>query len=85
MLSFESTFKVLLIARLFAAVFSNIQDCDEVFNYWEPSHYLQYGIGFQTWEYAPQYAIRSWAYLLPHTLWKTMVEFVFPEKVFNLI
>ncbi|TPX60331.1 hypothetical protein PhCBS80983_g01858 [Powellomyces hirtus] len=37
-------------------------DCDEVFNYWEPTHYLQYGRGMQTWEYSPDYAIRSWTY-----------------------
>lgn len=31
-------------------------------------HYLQYGTGLQTWEYSPLYAIRSWAYILLHTL-----------------
>lgn len=31
-----TAFKVLLSARLCAAVWSNISDCDEVFNYWEP-------------------------------------------------
>jgi alpha-1,2-mannosyltransferase len=40
-----------------------ISDCDETFNYWEPLHYLQYGYGMQTWEYSPDYAIRSYAYL----------------------
>lgn len=43
-----------------------ISDCDEVFNYWEASHYLQYGYGMQTWEYVPQYAIRSWSYASMH-------------------
>ena len=42
-----------------------ITDCDEVFNYWEPLHFIQYGNGMQTWEYAPQYALRTYAYLLP--------------------
>ena len=32
------------------------------------THYLIYGSGFQTWEYSPKYAIRSYAYLLPHSL-----------------
>ena len=27
-----------------------------------------FGKGFQTWEYSPVYAIRSYAYLLLHTL-----------------
>lgn len=39
--------RLLLIARLLAAVLSNISDCDEVFNYWEPAHYLLKGSGWQ--------------------------------------
>ena len=31
-------------------------------------HYLLYGSGFQTWEYSPVYAIRSYAYLLLHAI-----------------
>ena len=37
-----------------------------VFNYWEALHYLDRGYGFRTWEYAPEFAIRSWAYLMLH-------------------
>nr|XP_019829737.1 PREDICTED: alpha-1,2-mannosyltransferase ALG9 [Bos indicus] len=62
----STAFKCLLSARLCAALLSNISDCDETFNYWEPTHYLIYGKGFQTWEYSPAYAIRSYAYLLLH-------------------
>ncbi|XP_045153677.1 alpha-1,2-mannosyltransferase ALG9 [Echinops telfairi] len=62
----STAFKCLLSARLCAALLSNISDCDETFNYWEPTHYLIYGTGFQTWEYSPVYAIRSYAYLLLH-------------------
>jgi len=40
-------------------------DCDEVYNYWEPLHYWLYGNGFQTWEYAHEYALRTYAYLMP--------------------
>lgn len=43
-----------------------IQDCDEVFNYWEPLNYLFRNFGKQTWEYSPEYSIRSWSYLLPY-------------------
>jgi hypothetical protein len=37
-----------------------------VFNFWEPLHFFQKGHGFQTWEVTPQFAIRSWAYILFH-------------------
>lgn len=37
-----------------------------VYNFWEPLHYLDHGVGFQTWETSPAYAIRSWAYILLH-------------------
>jgi len=56
----------LLSVRLCAAIWSHITDCDETFNYWEPLHYLLYGRGLQTWEYSPQFALRSYTYLLLH-------------------
>jgi alpha-1,2-mannosyltransferase len=67
-LSALGIFGVFALANLVAAAFSPIQDCDEVFNYWEPSHYLNHGYGLQTWEYSPDYAIRSWAYTAVHSL-----------------
>ncbi|GAB6028988.1 mannosyltransferase [Chamberlinius hualienensis] len=63
-----TAFRALLVARICAAIWSNISDCDEVFNYWEPTHFLIYKSGFQTWEYSPVYAIRSYAYILIHAL-----------------
>ncbi|XP_076435591.1 alpha-1,2-mannosyltransferase ALG9-like [Babylonia areolata] len=71
-----TAFKLLTSARLCAALWNIITDCDEVFNYWEPAHYLLYGYGFQTWEYSPVYAIRSYAYILLHAL---------PLKVFQTV
>ena len=56
------------IVNLIAAFFAPILDCDEVFNYWEPTHYLNHGYGLQTWEYSPEYAIRSWLYILVHAI-----------------
>jgi len=53
---------------MLASLFTVITDCDETFNYWEPTHYLHYGYGLQTWEYSPKYSIRSWAYVGLHTL-----------------
>uniref|UniRef100_A0A8C5MQ83 Mannosyltransferase n=1 Tax=Leptobrachium leishanense TaxID=445787 RepID=A0A8C5MQ83_9ANUR len=64
----STAFKCLISARFCAALLSNISDCDETFNYWEPTHYLVYGKGFQTWEYSPAYAVRSYAYLWLHAL-----------------
>jgi alpha-1,2-mannosyltransferase len=63
-----SAFSVFLAARVVAAIYSPIQDCDEVYNYWEPTHYLNHGHGMQTWEYSPAYAIRSWSYIGIHAL-----------------
>lgn len=57
-----------LAANLVAAIFAPIQDCDETFNYWEPTHYLSHGYGLQTWEYSPDYAIRSWLYIALHAI-----------------
>ncbi|OAJ41239.1 hypothetical protein BDEG_24871 [Batrachochytrium dendrobatidis JEL423] len=54
--SFSDAIKAIAFVRMLAGIYSNIQDCDEVFNYWEPTHYLQYGTALQTWEYAPQIA-----------------------------
>ncbi|KAK2932335.1 GPI mannosyltransferase [Fusarium oxysporum f. sp. vasinfectum] len=55
-------------AALVSAWFAPIQDCDETFNYWEPTHYLSHGYGLQTWEYSPDYAIRSWLYIVFHAI-----------------
>ncbi|XP_052385135.1 alpha-1,2-mannosyltransferase ALG9 isoform X7 [Oncorhynchus keta] len=64
----STAFKCLLSARFCAALLSNISDCDETYNYWEPMHFLLYGYGMQTWEYSPLNAIRSYGYLWLHAL-----------------
>ena len=64
------------------------------FNYWEPLHLLAHApwpLGtaqspFQTWEYSPQYAIRSWAYVaqyLPVASWLPALASM--EKVSPLV
>lgn len=79
---FSFAVRLLLLVRVGAAMYANIQDCDEgesgvspdtdlclplaVFNFFEPLHYFQYNTGFQTWELSPEYAVRSWAYILLH-------------------
>ncbi|KAL3770479.1 hypothetical protein ACHAW5_001492 [Stephanodiscus triporus] len=61
-----SAFSVMYIAlRLGTSNINPISDCDEVYNYWEPLHFVLYGTGMQTWEYSPLYALRTYAYLLP--------------------
>ncbi|KFY56261.1 hypothetical protein V497_06408 [Pseudogymnoascus sp. VKM F-4516 (FW-969)] len=57
-----------LLLNLLSALHSPIEDCDETFNYWEPTHYLAHSSGLQTWEYSPTYSIRSWAYVGLHAL-----------------
>jgi Alg9-like mannosyltransferase family len=80
-LPFVFVFSILLIPRLLAAQYSIIGDCDEVFNYWEPTHYLVHGTGFQTWEYSPTYAIRSWAYVAIHALIVKVFQLLGSSKV----
>ncbi|CAG9854954.1 unnamed protein product [Phyllotreta striolata] len=62
----DTAFKSLLSARFCAAIWSHISDCDETYNYWEPMHYLIFGKGLQTWEYSPEFGLRSYFYLMVH-------------------
>lgn len=66
--SFTNAFRLIFAVRCAAALYSILSDCDEVFNYWEPTHWLQYGFGLQTWEYSPEFAIRSWSYISFHAI-----------------
>ena len=72
----STAFRLLMSAHLCSALLNNVTDCDETYNYWEPLHHLMAGEGFQTWEYSPEYAIRSWAYIYLHYL-LTWVHFGF--------
>lgn len=94
--SYLVAFRMIILLRFFAAMYSSISDCDEgqspsplglssahllaVFNYWEPLHYLLKGSGFQTWEYSPVYAIRSYFYLLVNAFPSFLTQ-RFPDKV----
>lgn len=68
--SISAAFRFLIIIRVSSAMYTVIKDCDESFGYWEPLHLLVFPPGrdhasvpFQTWEYSPQFAIRSWAFI----------------------
>ncbi|KAK5168739.1 mannosyltransferase [Saxophila tyrrhenica] len=96
-LSPSVAFAIFFASHILAAFYHPINDCDEVFNYWEPTHYLTHGHGFQTWEYSPVYAIRSWAYaglhalailpvqLLPLTGSSKTIEFYFLRLVLGFV
>jgi alpha-1,2-mannosyltransferase len=65
-----------------------ITDCDEVYNYWEPLHFLHYGYGMQTWEYAPTFALRTYAYLLPISFISRAYEIILnvcPASILSLL
>jgi alpha-1,2-mannosyltransferase len=60
---------------------NHIDDTDETHGYWEPLHYLLYNSGMQTWEYSPQYAIRSYAFLYPLYLLGKGLAFLHVHKL----
>jgi alpha-1,2-mannosyltransferase len=73
-------FYIFLISNGLAAAYAPIQDCDETFNYWEPTHFLDHGYGLQTWEYSPEYSIRSWLYILLHAAVGKVISIWSPRK-----
>lgn len=66
--------------RYMSATSNIIHDCDEVFNYWEPLHYLLYKFGFQTWEYSAQYALRSYLYIIFHAIVGQPASWLFGDE-----
>jgi hypothetical protein len=63
----NNIFVAFAFVNFLSAYLNPISDCDEVYNYWEPTHFLLYGSGFQTWEYSPVFALRSYLYILFHS------------------
>lgn len=61
-------FLLLASIRSISAIYNLVWDCDETYNYWEPLHFLFHGSGLQTWEYSPEYSLRSYAYTLLNAL-----------------
>ncbi|KAJ1413006.1 GPI mannosyltransferase, partial [Ochromonadaceae sp. CCMP2298] len=83
-----AAFSAFLAVNLVAASINHIDDTDETYGYWEPLHYLLYGSGLQTWEYAPQFAIRTYAFISPfYALVATSEQIITVSKltVFKLI
>jgi len=78
-----SAFYIFLSVNMLAALYAPIQDCDEVFNYWEPTNYLNRGFGLQTWEYSPEFAIRSWTYIVLHAIPGKLGSFLSSKTTFE--
>ncbi|MQL98600.1 hypothetical protein Taro_031312 [Colocasia esculenta] len=68
------------ILRHMSATSNIIHDCDEVFNYWEPLHYIIYKSGFQTWEYSSAFALRSYLYTFFHALVAWPASWLFTDE-----
>ena len=81
---YRQTFLFFSLAALVSAFYNVAFDCDEVFNYWEPTHYLLYNFGFQTWEYSPAYGLRSYSYITLHEKIGALLSFfvVYKSQVF---
>lgn len=67
-------FLYFLFVNFLACTINHIDDTDETYGYWEPLHYLVNGIGMQTWEYSPVYAIRTYAFILPFRWFATTLK-----------
>lgn len=76
-------FTVFFVVNFLAALYAPIQDCDEVFNFWEPTHYLNHRFGLQTWEYAPEFSIRSWLYIVIHAMIGKIGSLLSSNKAFE--
>jgi alpha-1,2-mannosyltransferase len=77
----DNAIAILVVARVVGALYNIVHDCDEVYNYWEPLHYVMHGYGMQTWEYSAAYALRSWWYIVLHALIGWPLKLVTRNKV----
>ena len=77
--------------RIYVANRMPIMDCDETFNYWEVVHFLLFREkSFQTWEYANEFALRTYAYLTPivgvgHIYLKILESGILPSWLWPLL
>lgn len=79
-------FRTLLLVRVLSALHTSAtHDCDEVYNYFEPLHLLAHRAGFQTWEWSPQFAIRSWAFQFQFLPFVFLARFLNPHDKVRLI
>ena len=64
-----------------ASRLNHVDDTDETYGYWEVLHYLLYGHGMQTWEYAPAYAIRTYSFVAPMYLIGEFLKYLQLPKI----
>lgn len=72
---------ILILVRTSSAFYNLIYDCDETYNYWEIGHYLIYKNGYLTWEYSPQFALRSYFYLWTYIWPSFILSFIVSNEV----
>ena len=78
----EIAYPILVCVNALATTLNHIDDTDETFGYWEPLHYLLFGTtGMQTWEYAEQFAIRTYAFILPFLGISTLFKVYFKVQL----
>lgn len=71
----------MIAVKLIAALYAPIPDCDEIYNYWEPMSFLIHGYGKETWEYSPEFGLRSWLYILYHSAPAYVINSIIESKV----
>ena len=79
--SFFAIFLILSFVNLIAVQVNHVDDTDETYGYWEPLHYLLFGVGMQTWEYAPEFAIRTYSFVFPFWIAGFLFSFACPSKL----
>jgi alpha-1,2-mannosyltransferase len=77
--SYKELFGFFLALNALAAYCNHFDDVDEPYGYYEPLHYLLYGIGMQTWEYSPEFALRSYAFISPMLLASKLLLTISPS------
>ena len=71
---FYSLFFLFCGVNLIGMFLNHIDDTDETHGYWEPLHYLLYGKGLQTWEYSPEFSIRTYSFIIPVYLYSYILK-----------
>lgn len=41
-----------------------------------------YGFGFETWEYSPEYSLRSYSYIVPHLIVSKIISLFINNKIY---
>ena len=62
---YEVSLLCFLFVNSLASTMNHIDDTDETYGYWEPLHYMLFREGMQTWEYSPEYALRTYTFIVP--------------------